>query len=240
MTNVAIIPARAGSKRLPGKNLLKIGGKPLVARAIEAAMEARLVTRVVVSSDDARVLEIARGYRDILSLPRPSTLARDDSPALEYVQHVLQHLGAGGEFPELITIVQPSSPLTIGDDIDNTVRLLTESSADSAVSVMRLDHSTHPAKLKRMDNESKRLLDYLEPERGRFAAAELPEVYVRNCAVYVARRSTVESGMIVGPDCRGHLMPRERSVDINEFVDYMFACFLWEGQGAGKTHGLQQ
>jgi len=114
--------------------------------------------------------------------------------------------------------------MTLPEDVEATLALLRESGAESAATVMRVDHAFHPAKFKRL--EGNRLVPYLEEEGGRFAAAELPEVFVRNGAVYAARRSLIDRGQVIGEDCRGHVMPRERSVDVNEEIDLAFAEFL--------------
>ncbi len=226
---LGIVPARAGSKRVPGKNLRPLAGKPLVARVIEAALAAESLDRVVVSSDSPEVLAVAASYGADLPLKRPAEFATDTAPASEYVRHALDTLEAAGEGPfGAIVILQPSSPFTLPEDIDATVALLRESGADSAVSVMAVDHAVHPVKLKRMEGD--RLLPYFEEERGRMAAHELPEVHVRNCAVYAVHRETAEraarGGELLGEDSRGYLMPPERSIDINEEVDLAFAEFL--------------
>ena len=225
MRVLGIIPARGGSKRLPGKNLRLLNGKPLVSWAIEAASKAARINRLVVSSDDDQILDVARQYNPSLALKRPEELATDTAPALDYVRHALTALESGGEQRfDTVVIIQASSPLTHSEDIDGTIDLLETSGADTAVSVMRLDHAMHPAKLKLMEGD--RLLPYLEPENGRMAEHELPSVFVRNCAVYASRREVIDEGLIIGNDCRGYVMPRERSVDVNEEVDLMFAEFL--------------
>jgi CMP-N,N'-diacetyllegionaminic acid synthase len=231
---LGIVPARAGSKRLPRKNLLPLGGKPLVERVIEASLEARLLDRIVVSSDDPEVLELARRIDASLPLRRPPELASDASPAIDYVRHALKASEEANEEDkvEVVVIVQPSSPLTLPDDIDRTVELLLRTGADSAVSVMKLDHALNPLKLKVMKGD--RLLPYLEDEAGRMASHELPEVYIRNGAVYATRRETINGGLIIGADCRGYVMPRERSVDINEWLDYQFVCFLVQQDARGR------
>ncbi len=127
-------------------------------------------------------------------------------------------------------ILQATSPFTLPEDIDATIELLLSSGADTAVSVMKVDHAVHPVKLKTMSGD--RLLSYWEEERGRMAASELPEVFVRNCSVYATRRAVIESGRIIGDDCRGYVMPRERSLDINEALDLEFAQFLLSRQGS--------
>lgn len=226
MRTLGIIPARGGSRRLPGKNLLPLGGRPLIQWVLDAALAAKRLNRVVVSSDSPEILELARQRDPRLPLERPAELATDTSLAIEYVHHALKVLEReNGEAPyEAIAILQPTSPLTRPEDIDATVQLLEQSDADAAVTAVELDHALHPSKLKTLEGD--RLLPYLEEEGERTAAHQLPKLYVRNCAVYVSRRKTVEEGKILGLDCRGHLMPRERSVDINDGLDFRFAEFL--------------
>jgi CMP-N-acetylneuraminic acid synthetase len=225
LTTLGIIPARGGSKRLPRKNVRLLGGKPLVAWAIEAAQGARRLARLVVSSDDREVLDVARSYESRLALVRPAEISGDEAPAIDYVRHALAELEGAGQGPfDAIVILQPSSPFTLSADIDATVDLLASSGADSAVSVMQLDHAIHPFKMKVLDGN--RLLPFLEEERGRMAAHELPEIYVRNCSVYATRRKSVERAQVIGDDCRGYVMPRERSLDINEELDLLFAEFV--------------
>jgi CMP-N,N'-diacetyllegionaminic acid synthase len=225
MKTLGIIPARGGSKRLPRKNVRPLAGKPLVARIIEASLEAERLSRVVVSSEDDEVLAIAATYDPRLALRRPAEIADDHAPAISYVQHALRVLESAGEGPfDAIAIVPPSAPLTLSQDIDGTLELLERSGADSAVSVQQLDHAIHPVKLKTMQGD--RLLPFWEEEAGRMAAHELPTLFVRNCAIYAARRATIDAGQIIGPDCRGYVMPADRSIDINEEIDLDFAEFL--------------
>jgi CMP-N-acetylneuraminic acid synthetase len=225
LRTLGIIPARAGSKRLPRKNILPLAGRPLVEHVIRAALAARRLSRVIVSSDDPEVLAIAARIDPSLPLARPAAIAGDTAPAIDYVVHALAALEAAGEPRfEAIVILQPSSPLTLPDDIDGTLRLLEESGADSSVSVVRLDHAIHPAKLKRLEGD--RLVGFQGEEGGKMAAHELPELYIRNCAVYATLRRVVDGGQIIGADCRAYVMPRERSIDINDRIDYDFAKFL--------------
>lgn len=225
MKTLGIIPARAGSKRCPRKNVRILGGKPLVAWTIEAALAAHTLDRLVVSSDDPEVLGIAARYDARLPLERPAELATDESLAIEYVHHAIRTLEAAGDGPyDAVAIIQPSSPFTQSADIDATVNLLATSGADSAVSVAKVDFMVHPFKLKTMDGD--RLLPFLEAESGRMAAHQLPVIFARNGCVYVTRRAALEAGQVIGDDCRGHVMPRERSVDINDEIDLHYAEFL--------------
>lgn len=225
---LAIVPARAGSKRIKGKNKKKLAGKELVRYAIEAALEAKLVSKVVVTSDDEDILAIARKYDKVIAIRRPESISGDRAAAITYVHHALKILN---EHFDYTAIVQPSSPFTLGKDIDGTIQLLLDNKkADSAVSITKLDHAIHPIKLKTLDGNV--LRPFLEEEDGRMAAHELPELYARNCSVYVSNIATIKQGNVIGDHCLGYLMPRERSIDINDEIDFEFAAFLMN-----KQHG---
>jgi CMP-N,N'-diacetyllegionaminic acid synthase len=221
---LGIIPARAGSKRLSGKNTRLFDGKPLITYSITSALNSTLITDIAVSSDSEEVLQIASSYQSVKAIKRPAELAGDLSPAIDYVKHAMEQYEKAFDY---VVIIQASSPLTQPNDIDQTIQLLLNNlEADSSVSVMHLDHAIHPVKLKTMKENV--LLPYWEEEKGRMAAHELPELFVRNCAVYVSNKKTVESGKIIGDYCLGYLMPRERSVDINELIDFEFAELLYK------------
>ena len=218
---LTIIPARAGSKRVPGKNKKKLAGKELIRYAIEAALNSKRTNTIVVSSDDEDILNVANEYSRIISLRRPIEISGDEAKAITYVHHALEQLD--GNY-DIIAIVQPTSPFTLSEDIDATIDLLSNPEADSGVSVMKLDHAIHPLKLKIMEGEE--LLPYMEEEKGRMAAHELTDLYARNGSVYVSRIETIEQGKIIGDRCLGYVMPRERSLDINDALDFEFAEFI--------------
>ena len=223
---LTIIPARAGSKRVPGKNKKKLGGKELIRYAIEAVLNSKRTNTIVVSSDDEEILKIAGEYAQIVSMRRPAEISGDEAKAITYVHHALEQLGSDYD---IIAIVQPTSPFTLGEDIDATIDLLSNPEADSSVSIMKLDHAIHPLKLKIMDGDE--LLPYMEEEKGRMAAHELTELYARNGSVYVSRIETIKKGKIIGDRCLGNEMPRERSLDINDKLDFEFAEFLLKKYG---------
>lgn len=227
MRVLGIVPARKGSKRVPDKNFRRFAEKPLFTYMTDAALDAKMIHDIVVNSDHGEILNYcSHNYEGVIALERPSSLAADHSPAIEYVRHTLKFLKeqCDKEY-DVVVILQPSSPLTLSSDIDNTISLLHSTGADTAVSVVKLNHMIHPLKMKIMVGD--KLLPFLEEEAGRMAAHELPDIYVRNCAVYATRRHCIEQGIIIGSDCRGFLMPPERSVDINEMLDFHFAEFLF-------------
>ena len=228
MAILGIIPARGGSKRIPGKNKKLFCGKPLITYTIETALQSKLLDFLVVNSDDEEILAIAATYENVIALKRPAAIAGDKAKAIEYVFQTLEVLEQEKKGPvEAVVILQPTSPLTSQEDIDGTIQLLLDSKADSAVSIMQLDHAIHPVKMKTM--RGNQLLPFLEEENGRMAAHELPELFVRNCSVYASAIQTIlQQKDIIGKDSRGYLMPLERSVDINEPIDFEFAEFLYQ------------
>ena len=168
---------------------------------------------------------MARDYREVIVLRRPKELAQSNSPAIDYVKHSLNFVESEHvEQVDIVAIIQPSSPFTSPDDIDGTVNLLEQSGADSAVTIVKIDHAIHPKKLKICEED--RLLPYIEDENGKMMEHELCDVFVRNGSVYVTHRRVIDTGNIIGNDCRGYLMPKERSLDVNEEMDFLFAEFL--------------
>ncbi len=225
---LGIIPARGGSKRVPQKNFRPFAGTTLTDLAIRQALETTRLDTIVVNSDAPEIAQIASQYKDrgVQFLKRPGILATDESPAIDYMLQTLDHLGAAGEHYDLVVIIQPSSPLRSGKDIDRTIQMLLDNDdADSAVSVVRLPHMIHPHKIKKM--EGAQLIPWLVDEQGKTAAHELPALYVRNCAVYVFRTENLRNAITYGNMSLGYLMPPETSVDINDMLDFEFANYLY-------------
>jgi CMP-N-acetylneuraminic acid synthetase len=223
---LGVVPARGGSKRVPGKNLAAVGGRTLVRRALETALAAGCFDAIALSSDDPDILAEADGL-DVLALPRDPALATDAARSVDVVRNVLavaEREHGRGPF-EAVAVVQATSPFTAPEDVAGTVALLDFSGAGSAVSVVRVESPEHPLKLKRLEGD--RLLPYLE-EDALVPFQELPELWRRNGSVYVSRREVVEAGAMLAEDVRGYPMPGERSLDIDTPLDLAFARFLVE------------
>jgi CMP-N-acetylneuraminic acid synthetase len=227
MRVLGIVPARGGSRRIPRKNLAEVGGKTLVRRALEAAAASGRLDPVVLSSDDPEILAEGAGVPGVLCLPRPPELATETALAIDVVRQVVAEVER--ERFDAIALVQATSPLTAPEDVAAAVDVLARTGAESAATVVRLDHAVHPLKLKRLEGD--RLVPFLEDDAMR-PEHELPELWVRNGAVYVTRRDVVDRGLLISADCRAHAMPRERSVDVNEPIDLAFAEFLSRGPAA--------
>ena len=226
MKILGIIPARAGSKRVKDKNIRPFSGKTLTHLAIEQALEAKHLDRIIVSSDSDKVLSIAETYKKVEALRRPSDLASDTAPAIYYMKHAFNYCETQGWTPDLVVIIQPTSPIRNGEDIDKTIDCLRKNLiADSAVSIVKLPHDVHPYKFKTLDGEV--LRPWLVDEGQKTAEKDLPDIYIRNCAVYVFRVKNLRKDITYGEKCIGHKMKPESAVDINDMIDFEFAEYLF-------------
>ncbi len=225
---LGVIPARGGSKGIPRKNIRVLAGKPLLQYSVEAAKHSRLLDRLVVSTEDAEIAEMAESL-GVEVVNRPSSLAGDDVPMWPVVQHALDAAEDEEQFDAVFTL-QVTTPLRTGADIDDAIRLLQTSGADSVIGVVRVLDS-HPARAKRI--EDGRLRDFCVPEPEGVRRQDLtPTAYLRNGAVYVTRRDTIISGSIRGTHQCPLLMPPERSVNIDEPLDLLLAEALLQKESA--------
>lgn len=224
-STLVVIPARGGSKRLPRKNVLSLGGKPLIAWTIEAAIDACRGARILVSSDDDEILAISAGFqsRGVISHRRNPELATDTATTADVLIDAVNAERAIGYNPEVIILLQPTSPLRAPEDITNAVMLFDErAKADTVVSVCEVDHPT--AWIGKVDCNSRlRGLD-LSAARSQDHGKE----YRLNGAVYVVSVSNLlATGSLFTDSLFASVMPRERSLDIDNEIDFhMCECFL--------------
>jgi CMP-N-acetylneuraminic acid synthetase len=202
---VGLIPAREGSKGIPRKNLAPVAGKPLLAWTIEAARGSATVTRTVVSTDWDEAATLARELGAEV-IGRPPELAADGTLMLDVVRHALGEL----ERCDVLVLLQPTSPLRRAEHVDDAVRLLVESGADSVLSVVEVPHQFRPGKL--MAIESGRLvrLGWDPPERHGGAP-----LYARNGPAVLALRPERLGDDLYGGDCRPYVMDLADSVDVD-------------------------
>jgi N-acylneuraminate cytidylyltransferase/CMP-N,N'-diacetyllegionaminic acid synthase len=221
---LAVIPARSGSKGIPGKNILPLLGKPLIAHTIEAARKACLIGRVLVSTDDPEIAAVATQFGAEVPFLRPAELAQDETPILLVLQHLLTQLKLSEHYePEIIVLLQPTSPLRRAGDIDRAVTLLQQTGADSVVSLCAAEHS--PYWMKRLEGD--RVSPFLENVPKNVRRQDLPPVYRINGAVYATRRRILmEQDRLLGEDTRGIVMDAESSVDIDTPLDLKIAMLI--------------
>src|SRR5688572_1736964 len=144
MNVLGIIPARGGSKGIPGKNIVPILGKPLLAYTAEAALASKRLTRVVLSTDDQSIAEVARACGVEVPFMRPPELAKDDTPTLPVLQDVVRRLEADGNKYDAICLLQPTNPLRTTEMIDQSLLLFESKSADCVITVLRIPEKHNP------------------------------------------------------------------------------------------------
>lgn len=221
MKILGLVPARGGSRRVERKNLARLGGRTLVRRALETSVGAGCFGAVALSSEDPEILAEADGL-DVVALRRPDALAGDTVRTLDVVLHALR---AARESFDAVGIVQCTSPFTQPSDLRGAVELFRRGRGASVVTVRRVEAAAHPLKLKRMEGD--RLLSWLEDDRMA-PSHELPELWIRNGALYLTHRKDLERGAILADDQLGYRMPPERSHDVDTPLDLAFAEFLVE------------
>jgi len=213
-TILAVIPARGGSKGLPRKNVLKAGGKPLIAWTIEAARRAKYLDRVIVSSEDPEILRVAARYGCEAPFVRPAELSRDDTPGVAPVLHALRALP---EKYDLVVLLQPTSPLRAAADIDACVELCVNGRFESCVSVTQPDKSPYWMFLRRSNGTIKPLLG---GKRSAARRQDLPKAYALNGAVYAATvKSLQRDRSFITRRTAAWEMPAERALDIDTRAD---------------------
>lgn len=228
---LVIIPARGGSKRLPGKNIKKIGEKPMIAHAILAAKKSKYVDRIVVSTDDPTIAKVAKKYGAEVPFIRPAELASDTAPTLPVLQHAVVYIERRDDFkPDLVVLIQPTNPLVKSEDIDGAIEKIISTKTNSCFTVSEI--SQRPEWMYRMD--SKRAKLFLNEDNGPTKRSQdLPRLAIINGTVYVTKYDTLMKKGLIRDDTNTsiYLMPRERSVDIDDLVDFKIAGALIKYNG---------
>jgi CMP-N-acetylneuraminic acid synthetase len=212
---IAIIPARGGSKRVPRKNLRALAGRPLVVHSVEAALRASHLAAVVVSTDDPEIAAACLPY-DVVVVDRPAHLGLDTVRNNDVVRHVLEISAPH----DVVVLLQPTSPLRTGADIDRTLDTLARTGARSAMTVTPV--ATHPGKFVTLNNGM--LSPYTNDFEMEAQSQALSPVYQQNGAVYaVGTADFLAHDRFYLPPAAAEVMPAERSIDIDTELDFELA-----------------
>ena len=236
---LGVIVARGGSKGLPHKNILPLAGKPLIAHTIDAALGAHLLHRVLVSTDDEQIAQIARQYGAEVPFMRPSELAQDDTLTYPVLVHAVQLLDEQqGYRPDYVMLLQPTSPLRTTHDIDNAIRLAEANDADGVVSLCEVKH--HPYLTKGVSDDG-RVVDFLTLDKPLEVAysrrQDLPKAYAINGAVYLVRPQVLVDRQTFYTDrTYAYIMPVERSLDIDTSWDLRLAELIHQDRNGRDEH----
>ena len=217
---LAIIPARVGSKRIPGKNIFPVAGKPLIAWTIEAAKKSKYIDRIIVSTDDQKIKRISEEFGAEVPFIRPNHLATDEAGSVDVIKHAISAIGEKFTY---IVLLQPTSPLRTTEDIDNAIEKL-DGKTKAVVSVCETSHS--PLWCNNLP-EDLSMADFLKPEITGKRSQDLPKYYRLNGALYVSETDYFyQNNNFFGKKTKAFIMPPVRSVDVDEEIDLAFAEFL--------------
>jgi len=222
---VGAIFARGGSKGVLRKNVRILGGKPLIAHAIEAARASTLIDQVIVSTEDQEIAQIAQSWGADVPFMRPAELARDDSPEWHAWQHALRTLALSDERPiDVLVSIPTTAPLRAVEDIDACIRLLLKTDADIVVTITPAQRSPY-FNMVALENDCVRLV--IPPAREIHHRQASPPVFDMTTVAYAARPEFVlrASGLFEGK-VQAVIVPRERALDIDSEFDLRIAEFL--------------
>ncbi|MEQ1575243.1 MAG: acylneuraminate cytidylyltransferase family protein [Vicinamibacterales bacterium] len=216
---LGIVPARGGSKGVPGKNLRPLAGHSLVDYTARAARGSGVIDRLILSTDSKEIAEAGRRAGIEVPFLRPAILAADDSPMLPVVQHALDALAACGWVADIVVLLQPTSPLRQPGHVRDAVAMLRETEADSVVTVVEVPRHLSPDYVMRIDQG--RLAPFL-PEGARVTRRQdVRPAYAREGTVYACWSRTIERfGNIYGEDCRPLLIDPRESLSIDSPEDW--------------------
>lgn len=223
MKILAIIPARGGSKGVPGKNIKLLGDKPLIVHAIDCARESRMISRIVVTTDSPEIISVVE-KQNIDIIVRPDDLAEDDSPVVNVVKHVLDTLKTDYD---LLILLQPTAPLRSGQQLDEIIDMFQKDLLlEGVISVVPMD-DVHPARMYELD-EHNNLVSYINSGES-LRRQDLPPVYYRNGCFYAIRQKAFKEQNTFMPQFKKpYIMDSNWLVNIDNKRDFALATLLYD------------
>ncbi|MGQ7818396.1 acylneuraminate cytidylyltransferase family protein [Metapseudomonas furukawaii] len=230
---LAVIPARGGSKRLPGKNLMKIGEDSLIGRAILTAKGISAVAHICVSTDDEAIAQEACKYGPYVPFTRPAQLATDEAKTIDVVLHAIDWYEARGETFDAIILLQPTSPLRSSKHLDEALQLFESHDAEAVASVCKLEH---PLEWCATLGEDGSMSQFGASTRSQKRSQDLGQHFRLNGAIYVYKVSSLraEKAFFYGERTFAYEMDIPSSTDVDTLHDYQLAKF-WESLGKSNS-----
>ena len=219
MNIIALIPARGGSKGLPKKNIRLLAGKPLICYSILAAQGCRFIHQTIVSTDDDEIANVAKSQGATI-IKRPAELSRDDSPTIDAILYTLEQCELQDNYPEIVVLLQPTSPLRTSADIDNALEWFIDNECDSVISVVEAGHPPCWS----MIIKGAYLQPIFDEKLLKMRRQDLPKTYFPNGAIYVAATETLKKyRSFYCPKTKPYIMDAHKSIDIDNEFDLFFA-----------------
>ncbi|MBC8755134.1 acylneuraminate cytidylyltransferase family protein [Kordia sp. YSTF-M3] len=192
MKILAIIPARGGSKGVPGKNKKLLLGKPLIQYSIDAALQSKHITEVVVTTDDEEIISIAKSLGANVPFVRPKHLAEDTTPTLPVIQHAISHFEAEGKLFDAICLLQPTSPFRPKGFLDKALETFIEKQTDALISVLEVPHQYNPHWT--FEPNKNGILEIATGEKNIIPRRqELPKAYHRDGSIYITKTNIIQN-----------------------------------------------
>lgn len=220
---LGIIPARGGSRRLPRKNVLNLGDKPLIAWTIEAALGCQFLDEVMVTTEDTEIAEVAKQYGANVPFIRPTVLAKDISTSIDTVKHAIDfYKYEWGKHFDFIVLLQPTSPLRNSQHISEAIELLISKNADAIISVCEVDHS--PLWMNTLPADHS-MTGFIRDEIKNTRSQDLPKNYRLNGAIYICRTDLLmkENTFFIADNVFAYIMNNNVSVDIDDLSGFLLA-----------------
>lgn len=225
---LCIIPARGGSKGVPRKNVKLLNDKPLIVYTIEAILQSSLsqICRVLVSTEDTEIASVAMEAGAEVPFLRPVELAQDQTTGNDVIDHVLDELNrTEGYQPDYIMILQPTSPVRLSTDIECAFEIASNEVCDAVISVTKVKE--HPLIMRSIDQNGY-IRDILPNHEGITRRQDFQDIYRFNGAIYIAKLTAWNQyhNFVSMSNVLPYIMPQERSIDIDDFMDWQIAEIL--------------
>ncbi len=230
MADFAFIPARSGSKGLKDKNIKELCGKPLLAYSIEAAKESGKFDVIHVSTDSEEYADIARRYGADVPFLRTKELASDTASSRDAVLYSLEEYKKRGEEFDRMMVLQPTSPLRTVDDIVNAYNTFEKKNANTVISVCEVDH---PPMWSNILTDDGNMVHFAETDKEN-RRQDLAQYYRLNGAIFLSKVDYyLKETSLYKEKCFAYIMPKERSVDIDDAFDFFMAESIMKGMAQG-------
>ncbi|GIC77290.1 pseudaminic acid cytidylyltransferase [Moritella sp. F3] len=221
---IAVIPARGGSKRIPGKNIKLFHGKPIIAYSIEAALASACFDKVIVSTDDADIAKVALAYGAEVPFVRPTDIADDHATTMDVIQHAIEWCQSQGMSVDLLCCIYATAPFISADDLIKGLTLVSAGDIDYAFSATSFAFPIQRA-ISLNDNGS---VQMLQPEHVNARSQDLQEAFHDAGQFYWGKVSAFEAGRpFFSLSSKAILIPRKRVQDVDTFEDWEFAEALY-------------
>ena len=221
---IGIIPARGGSKRLPGKNTMMFYGKPLIFWSIEAAIKSEFIDCVVVSTDDEETIDISKKFGASIPFVRPDIISTDSATSIDVVRHAIDFLKQSGDCYDYVVVLQPTSPLRTSEHVDDAIHEFVDKNANCVVSVTK---AGHPTEWINEVDDSGSLKNFILDDKKK--SQDYSDKYILNGAIYIIKESLISeyNSMIIPKKGFAYIMKQKDSIDIDNFFDLQVAeCFM--------------